>query len=116
MVRFCVDGSARSGSAGPCTGDEYRLCECVASYASENRVSIEKCTLHMSFKAAECMGIYARKKFLVHKGVTIHSQVACMEAGEERRPEEGRVSKNLRTRSQADADSWNELFDTQNGP
>ncbi len=27
-----------------------------------------------------------------------------------------RMSKNLRQRSQTDADSWNELFDTQTGP
>jgi hypothetical protein len=31
MVRFGVDSAARPGWAGSYTGDEYRLCECVAS-------------------------------------------------------------------------------------
>jgi len=32
------------------------------------------------------------------------------------RPAWGWMSKNLRQRSQADTDSWNELFNTQTGP
>ena len=54
---------------------------------------------------------------LGQEGVSIHLQAAMGRgAGETGRSAEDRVSKNLQTRSQVDADSSNGLFDTSAGP
>jgi hypothetical protein len=58
-----------------------------------------------SFKAASCTGIKGMKNLLAQAGVTIPSQAAGVDAGEADRLGEGRVSKNLQERGQADTDS-----------
>ena len=57
------------------------------------------------------------KNLLDQEGVIIHPQAAMRSGSREAEmPAECGVSKNMQTRSQADTDSWNGLFDTQAGP
>src|SRR5262245_6079970 len=75
------------------------------------------CHFYVRFKSIQHTLSSGMNNYLGQEGVTIHLQAAIGRgAGEMGRTAEDRVSKNLQTRSQADVDSSNGLFDTDAGP